>query len=260
MRYDTNLLKKRLRESYITPYFLESVDSTNDYARALLNGGREGEFVIISEEQTAGKGRFNRKWVSQQGKGIWMSLVKNNIFGEQNFGLISLVASLSVFDSIYRLFNLKTEIKWPNDILYGGKKLCGILIEGFKKGEKISKFIIGIGVNIYHDQDDFPEYLKDSAVSLISILNKNPVREKIVLSIVKEINSYFDLLKEDKEDFIISRWKEHSININKNVAVDTGKEIIKGKAVDINVEGSLMIKTKDRKLIAVNSGQIVEMS
>ena len=196
MRYDTNLLKNRLRESLITPYFLESVDSTNDYARILLNGGRSGEFLVISEEQTAGKGRFNRKWISQKGKGIWMSLVKNNVFGEKNFGIISLVASLAVFDAIYRQFNFKTEIKWPNDIMYEGKKLCGILIEGFKTEEKISNFIIGIGINIYQYREDFPEYLSDLAISLISILNKNPHRETIVLGIVKEINSYFDLLKE----------------------------------------------------------------
>ena len=210
MRYNIKLLEKELRTIFIKPVVLKTVDSTNDHARKLLGKGETGEWVIISEEQTKGKGRFSRDWYSPEGKGIWMSVVKNNIFTTQYFGIISLLTSLSVFDSLYEICGLQAELKWPNDIIFDNKKLCGILIESYKREGKITDFIIGIGLNLLQGNNDFPRELRGKAVSLLQIIPEKINREKLILRIINEINRYFDLLNEGEVELIISRWKENS--------------------------------------------------
>lgn len=257
MRYNIKLLEKELQTVFIKPVVLRTVDSTNDYARKIIEKEQNCELVVISEEQTKGKGRFSRDWFSPEGKGIWMSVVKNNIFAVQYFGIISLLTSLSVFDALYELYDLKVELKWPNDILYKGRKLCGILIESFKRGRKITDFIIGIGINILQEEDDFPGELRKKAVSVLQIIPEKIKREKLIVGIINEINRYFDLLNDGKIESIILRWKENSRIFGKNIILQKGNTRISGKATDINLKGNLILKTKEEKIIEIDSGQII---
>jgi len=259
LRYDTKTLKENLKKIAVKPIFLDSVDSTNSYAKEMLKKEIKGEFLVLAEEQTGGRGRLQRNWYSPKGKGIWMSLVKENFLSNSEFGLISIISSLSVFNSLFKLYKIRAKLKWPNDVLYENKKLCGILTEGFKNNNKITHFIIGIGMNIYQDKYDYPEDLKNAAVSLIEILPQKIKREQIITSIVNEINAYFDFLKDGKIDLIIYKWKKNCYNLGRKISVRTGRKNIIGKFRDIDNTGKMVIETFDNNILTVNSGEVVQI-
>ena len=156
-------------------YYFKKLASTNDKAKKLNEN-----CVVIAEIQTKGRGRFNRRWSSSKG-GLWMSIVlKLRI---RNPKKITFITSIIVHKVIETIFGLETKIKWPNDIVFNGKKLCGILTETIFKGKHIAKMIIGIGLNV---NNELPAELRKKAISLKEIINKKININQIANEILKE--------------------------------------------------------------------------
>jgi len=143
---------------------IKSCSSTNDLAKEMALSGEEEGTVVISEEQTKGRGMKGRKWYSARRKGIYLSVILRP--PHSNISLLPLVAGLAVTDAVFDSAGLRIKLRWPNDLIWGKKKLGGILCEGGFLGDRINYAILGIGLNVNHGRGDFPEEIRHQATSL----------------------------------------------------------------------------------------------
>ena len=193
----------------------ETIDSTNDYAKKIGNELRDGS-VIISEEQTKGKGRLGRVWESKAGEGIWMSIIlKPNIIPNKA-PFITLIAGASIVKAL-NILGVDAKIKWPNDITINNKKLSGILTELSAEIERVNYIVVGIGMNV--KDTDFEEELKDKATSLYKE-NYNVARIDIVKEILCQFEKlYLDYIEKDDKKEVLDICRQYSAIINKEIYV-----------------------------------------
>lgn len=216
-------------------HYLKKVNSTNEFAKKIE---KEEGVVVIAEKQTKGKGRFNRRWESNIG-GVYISIILNK---EKNVQRITIMTGVAVEKTIRNF--VKPIIKWPNDILFNGKKLCGILCE------LVDDFVIvGIGVNL---NNDFSEEIKDKAISLKEIIRKEINIKNFIEILLENFEIEYLKFKNGKFREILQYWKENSI-LGRKVKV----EEIEGIAYDINENGELIIKTEKGELKKIVGGEIL---
>ncbi|MGI1690705.1 biotin--[acetyl-CoA-carboxylase] ligase [Thermoanaerobacter uzonensis] len=229
------------------------IDSTNNFAKEIASRVPDGT-VIIAEEQTAGRGRLGRSWISQKGCGIWMSIIlKPNIQPQEAINLTQ-VAAISVVKAIEEVFHVESKIKWPNDIILNNKKVCGILTEMSSEIDKINYVIIGIGVNV--NCDNFPEELKGKATSLYLETNSKVDRKKLTASILNNLEFYYNAYLQKGFEYIRPICIEKSITIGRQIKVIANEGEIEGKAVTIDNNGSLVVETKEGKRLSIMSGDV----
>ncbi len=221
-----------------TFYFFNEIDSTNRFAK-------ENEMcVVFAEKQTEGKGRVGRKWESEKG-GIYFSISLNLTIPITEIPKITLMSGLAVCKTL-EIYSAK--IKWPNDVLINGKKVCGILSE-FVGEELSTKVIIGIGINV---KNSIPDYLKDRAISIAEIDPDAKITD-IFGKLCVNFGSYLKIFPE-QWDRILEEWKKCSDTIGKKVEVNVGNQKLVGIAVDIDKDGGLLIE-QDGKVEKVISGE-----
>jgi BirA family transcriptional regulator, biotin operon repressor / biotin---[acetyl-CoA-carboxylase] ligase len=244
-----NRLKKEYVLSLIscdisTIKWFNTLGSTND---ALKNDADDLDeiSIYVSEEQTQGKGRRGRDWSSKQYQGIYFStLLKPNISVEQSFQ-ITCVLSLALVKTIKSVLNLKAQIKWPNDILMNGKKVCGTLSELSSDFDGVNHMVCGIGINVNQSTEDFPPELRNQATSL-AIMAKKPIdRLAFFAALIDQIDAQYKEFKNTGLDKIISQYKAHSIALNKQVKIIQGNKTMTGTVIDINDKGELLLENKD---------------
>jgi BirA family biotin operon repressor/biotin-[acetyl-CoA-carboxylase] ligase len=226
-----------------------SLTSTQDKAKELSIKDK-GNIIVISDKQTEGKGRFNRKWFSSKDSLTMSLLLRPKKI--RNMQYLTFIAVIAVVKAIKSISKLDTKIKWPNDVHHNGKKLCGILTKGtFGKENYV---IVGIGLNV--NQGKFPVSIKNTATSLKILKNKNFSIKKISDLIIKEFFILYEkyYIKNDL-DKIIELWKKHCDTLGKKVTVTTKKGKLEGKAIDVDKNCSLILKSKN-KLIKVIEGDI----
>ena len=230
----------------------ETIDSTNDYAKKIGNELRDGS-VIISEEQTKGKGRLGRVWESKAGEGLWMSIIiKPNIIANKA-PFITLIAGASIVKAL-NILGVDAKIKWPNDITINNKKLSGILTELSAEIERVNYIVVGIGMNV--KDTDFEEELQDKATSLYKE-NYNVSRIDIVKEILCQFEKlYLDYIEKDDKKEVLDICRQYSAIINKEIYVikNDQKELV--DCIGINEEGNLIIKNKDGNLEEIMSGEV----
>ena len=241
--------------------YFDSIDSTNNEAKRIANGGCLEGTVVISGSQTAGKGRMGRTWLSPNGTGVWMSVVLRPDLPPHKIQLLTLLVSCAVFDAIKQL-GIDAGIKWPNDIILDGKKVCGILLEMNSEADKINYICAGIGINVSQSENDFDTDISKTAISLRMHCKKHNIiiddigRCDIIKSVLVKLSDYYDAFKKGKYEFILNEWKNRNITIGKQVRViHNGKEC-EGTAVDINLNGSLLVKLNNGETSAVSSGDV----
>ena len=228
----------------------KSLTSTQDKAKE-FSKKRLNNIIIISDVQTRARGRFKRKWHSSKG-GLWMSVLlkpKN----AKDLQYLTFAAAISVVESVKKITGIKVSIKWPNDVHYKGKKLCGILTEGIFGKE--SYVIVGFGLNV--NQISFPSDIKDIATSLRIIKNKKIDIDKLSKYVIDHFFSlYNNYYNKNKSEKIIQMWKRYCDTLDKNVTVITRTKKINGKAVGIDEDCSLLLKLKDNKIIKIMEGDL----
>ena len=241
------------REYGVTAY--ETIGSTNIEAKKLAK--RKGDaHVLIADMQTDGRGRLGRSFFSPDEKGIYLSYIKEIPEDAQNLPLLTSFAGLAVCracESLLPRFIQPLEIKWPNDIYIDGKKICGILTNLLTdaKKHKISHAIIGIGLNVNSDYSDFPDDLKSKAGSIYSQTGIDLKCEDVCKAVVNELDKMFfdEKILELPQPKLFSLLKARSYTIGKTVQFECDGKILKGRATDINDDGSLkvagMFGTKD---------------
>ena len=233
-------------------FYAEEVPSTNT---ELLN---ESEFykkhgtVLLSEKQTEGKGRKNRVWYSDDKLNLTFSILITEPKYLQKISIINFVASLALAVSIENLYQLKTELKWPNDILIDGKKTAGILIESTSKGSKISRLVIGMGLNV--NQISFQRKFTTEPTSLKKELGHPVEREKTLADILNNIEEILNTSNKFP-DKILEDWKAKCNMISRRITVVHNDVTKHGIFNDIDKNGFLVLRTDD-KVETLHSGDV----
>jgi len=222
--------------------YSEDISSTNSYLLDNSDELRHGA-TILSEFQNEGRGRLNRPWQSVKGQNLTFSILLKNNINKLNPNHINLTASLAVSHAIENLYQLKTDLKWPNDVLIKNKKVSGILLESSSKGSEIEKIVIGIGVNC--NQTKFVGDFKIMPTSIKFELKREIARERLLSEI---LNVFEKLINDSKRSSkkILDEWRDKCRMIGEPISLDIGKEKKYGIFYDIDANGYLILKSGDK--------------
>jgi BirA family biotin operon repressor/biotin-[acetyl-CoA-carboxylase] ligase len=216
------------------------VNSTNTLALQLAEkGAREGT-VVVSECQKHGRGRMGRTWISQPEIGIYLSLILRPKFVPMKAPSITFMSAIAVVEALEQTFGIKASIKWPNDVMIGGKKVSGILTELKAEMECIHYVIVGIGINVNNTK--FPKAFRDKVTSLSLELKEEVSRIKIVQALLQALERWYLITLEDGIDRTFNQWRELSCTLGNRVEVNVGDEILGGMATRLGPDGSLYLK------------------
>lgn len=235
--------------------YFDTIDSTNTKAQELAEKGYPSGTLVVADKQESGKGRRGRSWVSPSGTGIFMTLMIKPDINPNNASMLTLVAALAVAKAITSVTGEEALIKWPNDIVVNGKKVCGILTEMNAQFDYINHIVVGIGINVHNER--FPEEISQMASSLmIEAGGKRFHRAQIIAETMSYFEQYYDtFLKTQDLSALVREYDELLVNRNKSVRVLDPKEPFDGKAMGITPKGELIVDTwESRKL--VSSGEV----
>ncbi len=241
---------------------LFSVSSTNDFAKELIEMDKNDldGLLIVAEHQTSGRGRFKRKWFSQGFAGIYTTFLLRPFFPLEKLQLITLITGLSVKKTLMEInpeFERLLDIKWPNDVLIGGRKVCGILTETISRGNGIEYVIVGVGINV--NQNRFAPQIERFATSLYRESGRKFDRTAILVKLLNYINFYFEGLRNEKFSHLISEWeRESSYAYRKKIKYFEKAKPIMGTTDGLDENGYLKIKLSSGGTTKIMSGEIFE--
>ena len=231
-------------------------DSTNAIAfRLALNGADEGE-VVVAESQTAGKGRMGRHWESPPGVNIYLSIILRPPFPPNKMPLITLMTAIACAEGIEEVAGFLPAIKWPNDLLLNGKKLGGILTEADMEMDRINFVIVGIGINVNIPRSAFSPSIKDTVTSLQEALGKQVSRIPLIQALLQKFELWYTRVKEGMGEEIRRRWEEISQIRGKEVSVDFMGETVKGRALEIDADGALLVQEPGGEVKRIVAGDV----
>lgn len=259
-RCDTDESKAFLSAKTIGKTILsyDVVDSTNAIARKLADEGAEEGTVVLAVRQRTGRGRLNREWHSPKG-GLWLSVILKPEMKPSEAVMVTLMAGIAVAKTL-ATYNLNTSIKWPNDVLIRGKKVCGILTEMRGEESKINYLILGLGINVNFDLEELPEPVRDLAITLRHEIEKDLDMQELLSCLLKELDKCYELLKSGSSNTILNTWKDLSETLGRNVKITTQKESIEGIALDVDEIGALIVKTKEGRIHKFVAGDCMHIT
>ncbi|MBA2702395.1 MAG: biotin--[acetyl-CoA-carboxylase] ligase [Blastocatellia bacterium] len=233
----------------------DSLPSTNlEAAKRAADGAAEG-LCVVAGEQTAGRGRRQRQWVSPLGAGLYFSIILRPQLDQSLWPLLTLMAALAAHDALLAACSLETDIKWPNDILVDEKKLCGILAETVDtpSGRAV---IVGIGINL--TQNAFPPELETMATSVEAATSARPELANLLEALVRELATHYDVLNGPGGNAeIIRRWCMHSSYCEgKLIRVTDGSETLVGTTRGLERDGALRVETDDAEIKVLRAGDV----
>lgn len=238
-----------------TIHFFRELTSTNDVAKELATKGTKEGTVIVAGTQTRGRGRLERGWISPKG-GLWFSIILRPRVSPRDAPKLTLMMSVTVAKTVNKLFDLEAEIKWPNDVLISGKKVCGILTETSTVGDVFNFAVVGVGVNANLSLRDFPTSLRGSSTTLREELKREIDCEALLRSLLEETEHYYNMFTQDKLNTILTEWKHLSKFLGSHVEVTSLDEKIEGWATDLDENGALIIRLRDQTTRKILSGDV----
>ena len=253
------LLRKRLPQGAIGKriHHFFKTDSTNSVAMRLGEQGEPHGTLVIAEEQTAGRGRGGHAWHSEKTNGIYMTVLLRPPIPPQHAPLITMVAGLAVRDAILEQTGVAPDLRWPNDLLFGRKKFCGILTEMNAEQDRIHFVAIGIGINVNHAQ--VPEELAAIATSLRIETGRIHSRVEIVARLLRHLDSYYNRFVSDGGESIVARFSEvSSYARGKRVRIATTTGTYTGTTDGLEPGGLLRVRRDDGRTLPMISGTLTE--
>lgn len=235
-------------------HYEEEVASTQKIAHQLAQEGAKEGTLVVAELQTAGRGRMDRTWFSPKGTGIWMSLILRPPIPPQKTPQLTLLAAVAIAQAIQEVTGLVPDIKWPNDILVHGKKCVGILTELQADPDRVHSVIIGMGINVNHDQ--FPEELRDVATSLAIEKGENIKRARLIQEVLTKMETLYRQYLQHGFLPIKLLWEGYAISIGNEITARMLNGTIRGVARGITDEGVLMLEDADGVIHYIHSADI----
>ena len=243
-------------------YYFDSIDSTQNQAMKMTLDEANNGTIIIAEKQTSGKGRLGRTWVSPKG-GIWFSIILHPKFDISVITLFPIASALALSNAIEKTLNIKSELKWPNDVTIKGKKVAGMLVDASLESNKIENLVLGVGINFDVDVKQIEKILKNTPnfYGVASLREQNKIIKPILLvqSFLIELEQVYNLLNTGDIKKIIRDWTKKSSTIGQNIELNTDDGKIKGKAIKIDDDGALVI-LENKKNRRITSGDITYLS
>ncbi len=236
--------------------FLEQTDSTNVRAREQGDGGAPEGTVIIADSQSAGKGRLGRTWESPAGVNLYTSVLLRPVilprFGTQ----MTFLSAVAVAAAIEEVSGLSATVKWPNDVLLGGKKVAGLLNEMNAETERVNYVILGIGVNLNMQPGQFPDDLRYPATS-VAIEKGSPVsRLAFARSLFRHLDSFYQAYLEQGVTPVLRAWEELCDVVGKRVSVDCQSQVFRGVVEGLDPDGALLLRTDEGPLEKILAGDV----
>lgn len=246
-----SLLGKKLK-------FYQEIDSTNTVLKKIAADNAAEGTIVLADVQTAGRGRRGRAWMSAPGMGIWMSILLRPNLHPSQVQSLTLAASVAVVGALEQLGIEGLGIKWPNDILINGRKVCGILTELSAEAERVEWVILGIGLNVNHLESDFPPELKSIATSLRLSQGSSGTlnRSRIAAGIINELEEVYNHFIEKGPAWVVAQWKKWNVTLGKRVNLITQAGSVQADVTGITLEGQLIVKYDDGTTGEIMSGEI----
>lgn len=235
-------------------YFNET-DSTNTAAKKAAEDGGPHGTLVVTDSQSGGKGRRGRTWASLPGSGLYMSIILRPQLHPSSASMLTLVAAMAVVDGLKQKTGLETAIKWPNDIVCNGKKLCGILTEMSTELECINYVVTGIGINV--NNESFPEEIRNTATSLRLEQGYRSARGELAGAVMKSFEKYYgEFIKTCDMSRLKEEYNRHLVNKDKIVQVLRPDSEYSGTSLGINDGGELLVKKESGQIEMVLSGEV----
>lgn len=238
---NTNIVGKNV-------HYFRSLESTNLFAKELIKKNAEEGTIVVADIQTKGRGRKDRSWFSPEG-GLWFSVILYPNIPTQYVMLITMATSISIVQAIKELTGLSAVIKWPNDLLLEGKKICGILTELDAELDRINYSVVGVGINVNNVLED---ELCNKANSIFNIYNSKISRVDLLRLIIKYLDVNYAKLISNDYNYIRELWFENTDIIGRNVRLKLEKYEIEGIVIDIDDTGALILENIDKKIKVVS--------
>ncbi|WP_028610567.1 biotin--[acetyl-CoA-carboxylase] ligase [Paenibacillus harenae] len=236
----------------------DSVESTQNIARAAAEEGAPEGTLIIAEQQVSGRGRMGRGWISPRGQGVWMSMVLRPTIPIHFAPQLTLLTAVALCRSLKRITGLSIGIKWPNDLLIEGKKISGILLESAAEDERLRYVIAGIGISVNLEESDYPEELLAKATSLRIAGGRKWERTEVVADFLKEWEQLYLLYQEQGFGPVITLWEALSVSLGKQVRLITPQGDIAGVPVGLEESGAIRVELADGTFKSVFSAEMGE--
>ena len=235
--------------------YYSTVDSTNQYAKRIAEEGAPDGALVIADEQTAGKGRSGRSWVTAPGEAVAFTLLLRPKLSPDRISMVTLVMGLAVARAVNALYQAGAGIKWPNDVVIRGRKLCGILTEMSAEVMRVQYIVIGVGINV--NISSFPEEIRERATSLKLELGHEVSRAELIAEVMSQFERLYGQFEADG-DLRGIREEYNALCLNAGSAVrvlDPNREYT-GTSQGINSRGELLVETEDGKIREVYAGEV----
>jgi len=237
--------------------FRSNVDSTNEWAKKLADNGAEEGTITVAARQTKGKGRLRRKWISPKG-GLWFSIVLHPDIEASQTAKLVFLASLAVAQVLRRKYDVKTETKWPNDVLVSERKICGILAESSISDCRLSYVVLGVGINANFNPDEFLNANDRSrATSIENELGRKISLLDLLCDLLEELERLYDFFKTRGFDRILEGWKKLANFLKHKVVLHSESENVFGRALDVDNQGALVIELESGELTRFFTGDLL---
>ncbi|ABR50606.1 biotin--acetyl-CoA-carboxylase ligase [Alkaliphilus metalliredigens QYMF] len=234
--------------------YFDTIDSTNTYSKTIALEVPHGT-IVMSDEQVGGRGRLGRNWSSPKGEGIWMSLILKPGIPPNEGMKVSHIAAAAVCKGIREITGLEALVKWPNDIVINGKKVCGILTEVAGELNEIHYLIVGIGINV--NNIDFPTELEEKASSLLIEGKKKYDRKELIVKIISIFEKFYDsFIKEGSLEEVLRLCRQYSALIGREVVIIKGGSQEAAKVLGMTDEGFLEVELSDGRIEHIFSGEV----
>ena len=233
-----------------------SIGSTNDHLRALAKVGAPHGTAVLADHQTGGHGRRGRSFHSPEGVGVYLSLLLRPNCPAQELMHLTCAVAVAMCDAVEASAGFRPGIKWTNDLVFGQRKLGGILTEiGFNAVGNVDWVIIGVGINCRQQITDFPLEIRDMAGSLSVVTGRDIDREKVAAAMLESLWAMDGMLLTHRRE-ILAQYRRDCITVNRDVVLVRGDEKRYGHAIDVDDQGALVVRFADGSCEAVNSGEI----
>ncbi len=247
--YKTKIIGRDIR-------VFEQTTSTNDVVEKLARDGVKEGVVVFAESQTKGRGRLGRKWISPSYKGLWFSILLRPDLRPQETTQLTVASATALRRAIQSETGLNPEIKWPNDVLLGGKKVAGILTELSAELDRVKHVILGIGVDVNLGAGEFPPELRKQATSLKIEAGRAISRAELAMAILQELDNDYQRVCAGQFGEVADDWEAHCQTIGCDVTIQIGSRRVQGRAESLGENGELLLRTEHGHLERISGGDV----
>lgn len=236
--------------------YYEALPSTNSEAKNLAREGCAEGTVVVAECQNGGRGRMGRGWFSPGNKGLWFSVVLRPPVNPVETPQVTMVAAVAVAAALREHAGVPAGIKWPNDILLDGQKVCGILVELNAEADRVNFMVAGVGLNVNIAREEFPPEIREIATSLQIAAGRPVPRVPLLRALLESFDGWYRCWLEQGFVPVLEKWREMCVTLNCPVTVHTMKESFSGYALDVDDTGALLVRAEDGTIQRLIAGEV----